>query len=385
MRELPSVKDLKNISGKRVIVRADWNVPLEGNMLGEDYRVRRSLATIEYLRKKNAKVVVMSHIGKGPESSLRPVVRYLEKKMPIGFIPDFRTPEALGIVDRMKAGSVVVLENVRIDRREEKNDPKFARLLASFGDYYVNDAFSASHRPHASIVGIPKFLPSFFGLLFLDEIKHLSLALTPPHPFVFIVGGAKVSTKMPLMKKFARLADTVFVGGALANNFFKEEKFEIGVSFAEAGTFGLRPLFKKKNIMLPVDVIVRDDTGAIVERNVDTVEKKDSIVDAGPATLRALGEKIMKAKLIVWNGPLGNYEDGFDEGTIELLKLLARAMGKTVLGGGDTIALVDRLKMEDSFTFVSTGGGAMLDYLVDGKLDGIDAIVKSTKKHKRYS
>ncbi|MHB8651617.1 MAG: phosphoglycerate kinase [Minisyncoccota bacterium] len=380
MHKLPSVKDLKSVSGKRVIVRADWNVPIEGNMLGEDYRIRRSLATIEYLRKKNAKVVVMSHIGKGPESSLRPVVNYLEKKMPVGFIPDFRTYDALGIVDHMKGGSVVVLENVRMDRREEKNDPKFAKLLASFGDYYINDAFSASHRPHASIVGIPKLLPSAFGLLFLDEIKHLSLALTPAHPFVFVVGGAKVSTKMPLMKKFSRLADTVFVGGALANNFFKEEKFEIGKSFVEGGIFGLRPLFKKKNIMLPIDVIVRDGAGATQERNVDAVEKKDSIVDAGPATLRALGEKIMKAKLIVWNGPLGNYEDGFDAGTVALLKFLARAKGKTVLGGGDTIALVDRLGMEGSFTFVSTGGGAMLDYLVDGKLDGIDAIVKKTKR-----
>ncbi|OHA81861.1 MAG: phosphoglycerate kinase [Candidatus Yonathbacteria bacterium RIFCSPHIGHO2_01_FULL_51_10] len=382
MKILPSPKEW-NIKGKRVILRADWNVPVEGNKLGEDYRIRRSFATIDYLRKKKARIIVMSHIGKDGRSSLRPVVEYLEKRMAVGFVPDFRSEEAHGIVRDMKEGSVVVFENLRQDSREEKNDPAFAKLLASFGDYYINDAFSASHRAHASIVGIPKLLPSAFGFLFLDEIKHLSLALKPTHPFVFVVGGAKVSTKMPLMKKFARLADTVFVGGALANNFFKEEGMEVGKSFIEKGTFGLRPLFKKKSIILPSDVVVRDSSGTPQTREISAIMKRDAIMDAGPSTLRALGEKIARAKLIVWNGPLGNYEAGFDAGTITLLKLLAKARGKTILGGGDTIALVDRLKMEGAFTFISTGGGAMLDYLVDGKLDGIDAIMKKARRSKK--
>lgn len=377
---IPSVKDLKNLKGKRVIVRADWNVPIEGNMLVEDYRVRRSLATIEYLRKKQAKVIVMSHIGKGKESSLRPVVAYLEKTLPVGFVPNIRSAEARTMVEHMKEGGVVVFENLRHDKREEKNDPAFAKLLASFGELYVNDAFSASHRAHASIVGIPKLLPSALGILFLDELKHMELALKPAHPFVFITGGAKVSTKMPLMKKFARLADTVFVGGALANNFFKEEGMQIGKSFVEKGTFGLRPLFKKKNIVLPVDVVVLDKEGDRVVRRADHVEKGDRILDAGPATLRALEETIRKAKLVVWNGPLGDYEEGFDAGTVALLKILAKARAKTILGGGDTIALIEKMKLEDSFTFVSTGGGAMLDYLVDGKLPGVDAITKKRRR-----
>lgn len=377
---IPSVKDLKNLKGKRVIVRADWNVPIEGNMLVEDYRIRRSLATIEYLRKKKAKVIVMSHIGKGKESSLRPVVAYLEKTLSVGFMPDIRSAEARDMVEHMKEGGVLVFENLRADKREEKNDPAFAKLLASFGDYYVNDAFSASHRAHASIVGVPKLLPSAFGLLFLDELKHMELALNPAHPFVFVTGGAKVSTKMPLMKKFTRLADTVFVGGALANNFFKEEGMEIGKSFAEKGTFGLRPLFKKKNVVLPVDVVVLDAQGNRAVRRADHVEKRDRILDAGPATLRALEEKIVNAKLVVWNGPLGDYEEGFDEGTKTLLKILAKARAKTILGGGDTIALIEKLKLENAFTFVSTGGGAMLDYLVDGKLPGVDAIIKKRSR-----
>lgn len=377
---IPSVKDLKNLKGKRVIVRADWNVPIEGNMLVEDYRIRRSLATIEYLRKKKAKVIVMSHIGKGKESSLRPVVAYLEKTLPVGFMPDIRSAEARDMVEHMKEGGVLVFENLRADKREEKNDPAFAKLLASFGDYYVNDAFSASHRAHASIVGVPKLLPSAFGLLFLDELKHMELALKPAHPFVFVTGGAKVSTKMPLMKKFTRLADTVFVGGALANNFFKEEGMEIGKSFAEKGAFGLRPLFKKKNVVLPVDVVVLDAQGDRAVRRADHVEKRDRILDAGPATLRALEEKIVNAKLVVWNGPLGDYEEGFDGGTKTLLKILAKARAKTILGGGDTIALIEKLKLENAFTFVSTGGGAMLDYLVDGKLPGVDAIIKKRSR-----
>jgi len=378
----PSPRDLKDLKGKRVIVRADWNVPIEGNALVEDYRIRRSLPTIEYLRKKKAKVIVLSHIGKGKESSLRPVVAYLEREFGIGFVPDFRTQEARDVVAHMKEGSVVVFENLRIDAREEKNDPALAELLASFGDYYINDAFSASHREHASIVGLPKLLPSAFGFLFLDELKHLSMALKPAHPFVFVTGGAKVSTKMPLMKKFTRLADTVFVGGALANNFFKEEGMQIGKSFVEKGTFGLRPLFKKKNVVLPVDVVVLDKAQSRAIRRADHIEKGDRILDAGPATLRALEEVIRKAKLVVWNGPLGNYEEGFEEGTDTLLKILAKARGKTILGGGDTIALIEKLKLEGSFTFVSTGGGAMLDYLADGKLPGIDAITKKRTRKK---
>lgn len=374
---LPTVKDIKNLKGKRVVLRLDFNVPIRNGKIVETMRIDRAMPTVEYLIKKKARIIILSHIGKDASSSLKPIVRYLSKKINVGFVPDFRTEEAHAVVDGLAEGGVIVFENLRLDEREEENNPEFAKYLASFGDVYVNDAFAVSHRAHASVVGITKFLPSYVGFLIEDEIKHLSLALKPKHPFLFILGGAKFETKMPLMKKFLKIADHVLVGGILANDFFKDKGIETGKSVVDKHSISLTPLLKNGKIILPSDVVVKTGSDKkSVSKKVSDVLKTDSIVDVGPETIQNLLPLLKKMKLIVWNGPLGFYEEGFDKGTISLLRVIAGTRATSIIGGGDTAVIVERLGLGKKLSFVSTGGGATLDYLADGKLHGIDAILK---------
>lgn len=379
--KLPTVKDIKNLKGKRVVLRLDFNVPIKNGRIVETMRIDRAIPTIEYLRKKKARIVIFSHIGKDASSSLKPVAQYLSKSMNVGFIPDFRTEEARTIADNLQEGGVVLFENLRLDDRETKNDPEFAKYLASFGEVYVNDAFAVSHRAHASVVGITKYLPSYAGFLIEDEIKHLSLALKPKHPFLFILGGAKFETKMPLMKKFMKIADNIFVGGVLANDFFHDQGVETGKSFVDKYNFKLTPLLKKVKIILPTDVVVKNGDGKKTSvKNLSEISPVDSIVDVGPETIKNLLPILKKAKLIVWNGPLGFYEGGFDKATIALLKAITEVKATSIIGGGDTAVIVEKLGISKKLSFVSTGGGATLDYLANGKLNGIDAILKCKKR-----
>jgi len=378
---LPTVKDIKNLKGKRVVLRLDFNVPIKNGRIVETMRIDRTIPTIEYLRKKKARIVIFSHIGKDATSSLKPVAQYLSGTMNIGFVPDFRTEEARAIADGLPEGGVVLFENLRLDDLETKNDPAFAKYLASFGEVYVNDAFAVLHRAHASVVGITKYLPSYAGLLIADEIKHLSLALKPKHPFLFILGGAKFETKMPLMKKFMKIADKVFVGGSLANDFFHDQGIEVGKSFVDKYSFKLLPLLKKGKIILPTDVIVKNGDGNKTSvKKLSEILSGDSIVDVGPETIKNLSPILKKAKLIVWNGPIGFYEGGFDRATIALLKAITEVKATSIIGGGDTAVIVEKLGVAKKLSFVSTGGGATLDYLSDGKLPGIEAIVKCKKR-----
>ncbi|MGB2580454.1 MAG: phosphoglycerate kinase [Minisyncoccia bacterium] len=378
---IPAIKDIKNLKGKRVVLRLDFNVPIQNGKIVETMRIDRALPTVEYLIKKKARVIILSHIGKDASSSLKPVVQYLSKKMKIGFVPDFRTEQARMVVDGMPEGGVVVFENLRLDDRETENDPEFAKYLASFGDVYVNDAFAVSHRAHASVVGITKYLPSYIGLLIADEIKNLSLALDPKHSFLFILGGAKFDTKMPLMKKFMKIADHVFVGGILANDFFHDVGLEVGKSVVDTYDFKLTPLLKNGKIILPSDVVVKNsDSNKTAIKNIDNVSSADIIVDVGPETIKNLAHILKKTKLVVWNGPLGYYEGGFDRGTIALLNAIAESKATSIIGGGDTAVIVEKLGLSNMLSFVSTGGGATLDYLSDGKLVGIDAVIKCKKR-----
>lgn len=378
--KLPTVKDIKNLKGKRVVLRLDFNVPIRNGIIVETMRIDRAVPTIEYLRKKKARIVIFSHIGKDASSSLKPVAKYLSKTMNIGFVPDFRTEEARAIADGLPEGGVVLFENLRLDERETKNDSAFAKYLASFGEVYVNDAFAVSHRAHASVVGITKYLPSYAGFLIADEIKNLSLALKPKHPFLFILGGAKFETKMPLMKKFMKIADKIFVGGVLANDFFHDQGVETGKSFVDKYNFKLTPLLKKGKIILPTDVIVKNGDGRKTNvKKIGDIFPEDSIVDVGPETIKNLSPILSKAKLIVWNGPLGFYEGGFDKATIALLNAITEVKATSIIGGGDTAVIVEKLGIEKKLSFVSTGGGATLDYLADGKLPGIDAILKRAR------
>lgn len=377
---LPTIKDLKNIKGKRVVLRLDFNVPIKNGKIVETMRIDRAIPTIEYLRKKKARIVIFSHIGKDATSSLKPIARYLNKTMTVGFAPDFHSEDAHAIVDGLPEGGIILFENLRRDDRETSNNPVFAKYLASFGDMYVNDAFAVSHRAHASIVGITKYLPSYAGFLIADEVKHLSLALKPKHPFLFILGGAKFETKMPLMKKFLTIADHMFVGGILANNFFKDEGLEIGKSVIDKHKAKLDALLANGKIILPTDVVVRGGAKKILVKNVEEVDINESIMDVGPETIHNLVPLLKKAKLIVWNGPLGCYEQGFDKGTIALLRAIAETRATSIIGGGDTVAVAGKLGLNDKFSFVSTGGGATLDFLADGKLQGIEAILKCKKR-----
>ena len=243
----------------------------------------------------------------------------------------------------------------------------------NLGDIYVNDAFSVSHRAHASVVGVAELL-HYAGMLIADEIKHLSV-FEPEHPFLFILGGAKISTKMPLLKKFFDIADTVFVGGAIANNFLKVSGHEIGRSVYDATELdGLDLSMKHECLVIPSDVVVQNDAGSETKK-VEEVSEGDMIVDIGRETIKNLEGVIGGARLIVWNGPLGYYENGFTDGTRELLGLIAGSRAMSIIGGGDTVALIDEMGAHDKFTFVSTGGGAMLDFLVNETLPGIEALL----------
>lgn len=362
-------------SGKRVLLRLDLNVPLENGEVRDAYRIRESLPTINFLRTQGARVIIVSHIGKGkPEDTLAPVAAYLQKEFPVTFLPSLQNPENLRLTKQMQDGDVLILENLRHNRGEETNDPDFTAYLASLADAYINDAFSVSHRAHASVVGVPALLPAFAGLRLSLEVTRLSLALHPEHPFLFVLGGAKIGTKMPLLKKFLERADHVFVGGALANNFFKAAGHEIGTSLYDPGEMtGLDAYLHHERLLLPTDVVVKN-AGGSEERMLSGVTSGDSIVDIGRETIKALEPVIGAAKLIVWNGPLGFYEEGFTEATRELLELIAGSRAISIIGGGDTVALIDQLGMLDRFSFVSTGGGAMIDFLANETLPGIEAL-----------
>jgi len=373
---IQTIQELGNLKGKRVFVRLDLNVPISGGKIRDPFRIDAALPSVKLLQKMGAKIIIGSHIGKDATGTLRPISEYLEKHFPVMFLPRIDDPKNQDALKRMKDGDVAILENLRSHTGEESNDPVFSALLASYADVYVSDAFSVAHRKHASVVGVPKLLPSAIGLQFQKEIEHLSQALHPEHPFLFILGGAKITTKLPLLKKFLPLADTVFVGGALANTLLFAQGHPVGSSVYDKDTGSLKDVLAYPSLHTPDDVVVRRKGKAVSVAN-QHVGDVDVIVDVGRGSIQALRDVVSRAKLIVWNGPLGWYEEGFTQGTEELLRLIAESKAVSIIGGGDTVALISALKMEDQFTFVSTGGGAMLDYLANETLPGLDALKNS--------
>src|SRR5258708_19592684 len=274
----------------------------------------------------------------------------------------------------MKNGDVILLENLRNEIGENKCDQIFAMSLAKLGDFYVNEAFPVSHREDASIVLLPKLLPSYVGLQFEEEIKNLSKVMkNHKQPFLFILGGAKFSTKMPLINKYLKLADHVFIGGALLNNFLKAKGYEVGKSLVDDTDYNMEDILKSKKLILPIDVVVQSGD-KFYNKMANEVGKNESILDIGKESIRMIEPYIKKSKLILWNGPLGKYEEGGAEATKEILKLVANSKAESIVGGGDTVALISKMKMEDNFSFVSTGAGATLDFLEIGTLPGIKAL-----------
>lgn len=373
---IPAVKTIEqlgDLKGKRVFIRLDLNVPISGGKIRDPFRIDSALPSVNLLRTKGAKIIIASHIGKDASGTLRPISEYLAQHFPVMFLPRIDDPRNVEALGRLEEGGIALLENLRSHKGEESNDPEFAKLLASYADVYVSDAFSVAHRKHASVVGVPKLLPSAIGLQFQKEIESLSQALHPEHPFLFILGGAKIATKLPLLKKFLPLADTVFVGGALANTLLFAAGHPVGSSVYDKDAGDLKDVLAFPSLHIPDDVVVRRKEGAVSVSN-QHVGDADVIVDVGHGSILALRDTIFRAKLIVWNGPLGWYEEGFTQGTEELLHLIAESKATSIIGGGDTVALIDELKMIDQFTFVSTGGGAMLDYLANETLPGLEAL-----------
>jgi phosphoglycerate kinase len=372
---MKSIKEIENLKGVKVLVRVDFNLPMKDGKIIDDFRIKKALPTIEYLHKKGAIVILISHIGREVTESLKPVAVRLKKYLPDAVF--IETPILSDATEdhiaQLKKGDIVLLENLRREKGEKDNSPSFARALSRYGEIYVNEAFSVSHRADASIVGIAKHLPSYAGLQLVEEVKHLSKAFDPSHPFLFILGGAKFETKIPLVKKFLKNADNCVIAGALMNDFFLEKGYEVGTSLVDEGNFRLNTLMKHKNLILPPDVEVAKGTKHHIVKP-DGVAKDEAIVDVGPKTIELLKDLVEKAKFILWNGPLGKYETGFGGATEDILKIISKSKAESVIGGGDTVALVSKLKLEDKLGFVSTGGGATLDFLDKGTLPGIKAL-----------
>jgi phosphoglycerate kinase len=373
---MKTISQIKPMSGKKALVRVDYNVPIKANKILDTRRIDASFATIRALQKKGLQVVLMAHLGDGKES-LSPVAKYLAKHFDVKFVtsPIFSSDNKGAIIERLPKDTVILLENIRRYEEEEKNDKVFAKGLSKLGDVFVNDAFSVSHRKHASVVGVAKYLPSYAGLQLEKEIKNLSKLLdNKKHPFLFILGGAKFDTKIPLLKRFIDSADSVFVSGAIANSFFKVAGFEIGSSVAEdSNTTQIKKLLSSPKLLLPVDVVVLR-VNKKVTVSLTEILKGDVVVDIGLDTIRNVSEKIKKAKVVVWNGPTGWYEKGFSFGTTELAKAMKDSKAYILIGGGDTGAVVDKVVGESKNIFISTGGGATLEYLAKGKLVGIQAL-----------
>lgn len=369
MRKLQEIKNLKE---RTALVRVDFNVPVGKDGIVDDSeasRIEKSLETIRHLQKEGAKTVIVSHIGRGKHDTLRPVADYLSKFISVKFIPTLDPGDVAGIIANMAPGETALLENLRQNPREEKNELSFAEWLATLADFYVNEAFAVSHRPHASIVGVPLYLPAYAGFWFQKEVENLSKVMKDPaRPFLFILGGAKFDTKLPLIKKFEHIADEILIGGALANNFFKEIGFQIGASLVDKEAH-VTEFFHRENIKIPFDVITKNGP-----KDIALLTQDDVIVDMGADTAVEWKKSVSKAKTILWNGPLGLYEEGFDAASKELLQAVAASGAFSVIGGGDTVKLVKDLGLSDKISFISTGGGAMLEYLSKGTLPGILAL-----------
>lgn len=370
---MKSIEKATDLKGKRVLLRLDLNVPIQNGKVENDFRIKKSMATINFLKDNGAKIIILSHIWGDEAKTLKPVYEHLSKSINLSFVDACIGKKVEVSVSTMNDGDILLLENLRLHKGEIENDINFANDLSQFGDIFVNDAFAVSHRQHASIVSLPKLLPSYHGLLFEEEVENLSKVLNPPKPFLFILGGAKFETKIPLIIKYLDRADYVFVTGALSNDFFQAQGYETGISMVSGKDYNLKEYLDRDNLVLPRDITVRNKDGIFVKKPSE-VKKDDHILDVGVESIIQLKELVAKSKFILWNGPLGDYEKGFRDGTIDLAKIIINSPAESVVGGGDTFAVISKLNLEDEFDFISTAGGALLEFLYSGTLPGIEAL-----------
>jgi len=361
------------LSGKYVLLRGSLNVPLRDGQVFDDYRLQQLFPTISFLKDAGAKIILIGHIGRELTDTLRPVYEYLENKLPISWGGRVDSKEFAEARAELRDGEVLLAENIRQDVREVENHIGLTELLASLAEVYVNDAFADSHREHASIYGVAKLLPAYAGLAFADEVEELSRALEPESPSLFILGGAKFETKMPLLEKYLDIYDHIFVGGALLNDMLLAEGCEVGKSLVSDVSLQGQEWLNNPKLIKVIDVVVRSEAGQRICA-VSEVRSEEMIIDIGPETVAALAPIITEAKTVLWNGPLGLYESGAEGSTHAVAKLLASSTAFSVIGGGDTVAAIADLGVADKLGFVSTAGGAMLTFLEKGTLPGLEVL-----------
>lgn len=398
--KIKSIRNAKELKNKTVLVRVDFNVPVEKNVIKEDYKIRAANHTIKFLLDNGCKVILVTHF-KEPEIKDGKIVdqakysvanlakaasKIIGKK--IKFLSGCVEPEIVNEIKKMKAGEIVMLENLRFYPGEKKNDNKFAKKLARLADLYVNEAFGVSHRAHASVSAIKKYVDSYAGFLLEQEVLSLERILHPRRPLVVVMGGAKITTKLPLMKKMLQLADYMLIGGGIANTLLALLGYEVGKSLVDQESINSSQVksfcnkFNHSKIILPLDAIVAqkgDGSGKIVVRKINNIKKSEFIFDIGPETISFYASFIRKANTIVWNGPLGMFENKvFKHGTAAIASVISsRSQGRAfgLVGGGETVEALHQSGHAEGIDWISTGGGATLSFLGGEKMPGLKGIV----------
>ena len=391
--QLNTIKEA-DLKGKRVLIRVDFNVPLKNGVVTDNTRIKAALPTVQYILEQGASLVVMSHFGrpkgqKNPDFSMAPIAKEFEKLLgrPVKLAPDVIGSEVEAEVKALKPGEVLLLENVRFYKEEEANDPEFAKTLASYGDIYCNDAFGTAHRAHASTEGVSHYLPSYAGFLIEKEVKFMAPLLeNPEKPFVAIIGGSKVSSKITVLESLVKTCDTIVIGGGMAYTFLSVLGNKIGKSLFEPDYVDTAKAFLEKakekgvKVILPVDNVCAKEFSENAEPIlVDSDNISDDLMgmDIGPKTVALITDALKDAKSVVWNGPMGVFEfDAFAKGTEAVAKALAASNATTVVGGGDSVAAINKFGLASKISHVSTGGGASLEFLEGKTLPGIKALEK---------
>jgi phosphoglycerate kinase len=384
-----TVRDI-DLKGKRVLMRVDFNVPMQNGKVSDDKRIRASLPTIKYVLDQGASLILMSHLGRpkggpDPEFSLRPAAEVLSSLLgiPVKMAPDSVGAEVEALAKELKPGEVLMLENTRFHAGEEKNDLNLARQMAALAEVYVNDAFGSAHRAHSSTEGVARFLPAVSGFLMERELKYLGRAVSnPEHPYVAILGGAKISDKISVVETLLSKADKLIIGGGMANTFLAAKGYNMQDSLVETVSIETAKSIMDKSgdkLLLPVDAVIADKFEAEANTQVVDVDKIPGgwrMMDIGPSSVEAFKAALKDAKLIVWNGPMGVFEmPKFAEGTFAIAKILADCGATTVIGGGDSASAVKKAGVAKQMTHVSTGGGASLEFLEGKELPGVAALM----------
>jgi len=384
-----TVRDI-DLKGKRVLLRVDFNVPMQAGKVTDDKRIRASLPTIKYVLDQGASLMLMSHLGRpkggpDPEFSLRPAAEVLSSLLgiPVKMATDSIGVEVEAMAKELKPGAVLMLENTRFHAGEEKNDLDLARQMAALADVYVNDAFGSAHRAHSSTEGVARFLPAVSGFLMEQELEYLGRAVSnPEHPYAAILGGAKISDKISVVETLLSKADKLIIGGGMANTFLAAKGYNMQDSLVEAASIETAKSIMQKSgdkLLLPVDAVIADKFDAEADTQVVDVDKIPAgwrMMDIGPKSIEAFKDALKDAKLIVWNGPMGVFEmPKFAEGTFAMAKMLADSGATTVIGGGDSASAVKKAGVAKQMTHVSTGGGASLEFLEGKELPGVAALM----------